>query len=85
MFSPLLNSFLGPHLIYLMCASYIYHYSATIMEYVAELADKLGKGQGGNLYSGKPEERPSIRSIANAVGIALSGPFPSVFIYVLSF
>jgi len=40
--------------------------SANIMEYIAELADKSGKGVGGNLYCGKPEERPFIRAIANA-------------------
>ena len=37
------------------------------MEYIADLADKSGKGQGSNLYGGKPEERPFVRAIANAV------------------
>lgn len=40
--------------------------SATIMEYIADLADAAKKGQGGNLYGGKPEERPFIRAIANS-------------------
>eukprot|EP00047_Mylnosiga_fluctuans_P001453 m.220411 g.220411 ORF g.220411 m.220411 type:complete len:221 (+) comp10377_c0_seq1:1475-2137(+) len=40
--------------------------SSTIMEYIADLADKLKKGSGGNLYGGKPEERPFVRAIANS-------------------
>jgi len=40
--------------------------SANIMEYIADLADAAKKGQGGNLYGGKPEERAFVRGIANA-------------------
>ncbi|EGD76305.1 hypothetical protein PTSG_01007 [Salpingoeca rosetta] len=41
--------------------------SPSIMEYIAEYADKLGLGQATNKYCGEADERPIVRSFAMAV------------------
>eukprot|EP00043_Microstomoeca_roanoka_P024140 m.5265 g.5265 ORF g.5265 m.5265 type:complete len:216 (+) comp4037_c0_seq1:407-1054(+) len=41
--------------------------SASIMEYIADLADKQGLGQAGNKFCGETAERPIIRSFAQAI------------------
>lgn len=42
--------------------------SCAIMEYIAEVADKEGRGQGGNKYCGLPKETAVVRGYCNAVG-----------------
>lgn len=42
--------------------------SCAILEHVAEIADKEGRGQGGNKYCGLPKETPVLRGFSNAVG-----------------
>ena len=37
------------------------------MEYIAELADREGLGQGNNKFLGEEDERPIVRSYAHAV------------------
>jgi len=39
--------------------------SANIMEYIAEYADKLGKGPSGNLYTGAADEKALVRAVSN--------------------
>ena len=41
------------------------------MEYIAEYADKLGKGPSGNLYTGAADEKALVRAVSNKVYTAL--------------
>ena len=45
----------------------VVHNSTAIIEFVAEMADSLGRGQGGNKYCGEAHEKPVIRGLNNMV------------------